>query len=120
MALVTPNQLASTAGTPTVNNATGGGDTVKNARGRTMLRIANGSGAGITATIAPNAAFPSRPADGIYPAQAPPSKVITVGAGAAQIIGPIEKVYNSPTTGEFPIAWSAATSVTFEAYELPD
>ena len=118
MANVTPVVVASTPGAPTVSTASGGGDSIKNERGRAFLRITNGSGSSITATIAPKAAFPSRPADGVFPAQAPPSKVITVGAGASQILGPIEKVYNDPATGYFASTWSSATSVTFEAYEV--
>ncbi len=117
MAVITPNRVTPGGILPASNSASNT-DTIANANGRTVIRINNASGASITATISPNAAYSTRPGDGIYPSQSAPTKVITVPALASQIFGPVEKVYNDPTTGVFGIAWSATASVTYEAYEV--
>jgi hypothetical protein len=112
------NPVTPTSTTPVVvtpSSASGGGDKIKNSRGRTLLRINNASGGSITATIAP--VVTSRPGDGQYPPVTNPTLAITVAAGSTVIVGPFTKVYND-ANDEVSIAWSSTTSVTFEAIEF--
>lgn len=110
---VTPTSTTPVAVTP--SSASGGGDKIKNSRGRTLLRIANGGGSSITATIAP--VVTTRPGDGQYPPVTNPTLAIAVPAGTAAVVGPFTKVYND-VNDEVSISWSATTSVTFEAIEF--
>lgn len=91
------------------------GNSVPNPRGNASLRVINGSGGSINVTVAvgPN---PTRPSDGVFPAQTVSSLVVAVGAGAAKWIGPIPAVYNDGN-GNLQLTFSSATTVTFEAIQ---
>jgi len=101
---------------PSAASASAGGDAVLNQRGRTLIRVANGSGSSINVTIA--AQSTSRPADSTWPAMTLGNGVIAVPAGQARVIGPFPTAYND-SNGKVQITYSSATSVTIEAFEFP-
>lgn len=116
MATVTPQETLITGVTPTANAASAGGDLVNDPYGDTVLRITNGSGASINATI--TAVATARPGDGRYPAQAVSNQVIAVPAGASRVVGPVPSAFRD-TNSRFALSWSASASVTFEAFRIP-
>lgn len=96
--------------------ASAGGDTVANPRGNTIIRITNGGGSTITATLA--AQVTTRPADGTFPAQTVSNAAVSIAAGVTRLIGPVPPAYNDGN-GLIQLTYSAVTSVTVEAYDLP-
>lgn len=96
-------------------SAAAGGDSVANPRGNTILRITNGGGSSITATIAAGA-NPTRPADGQFPAMTLANQAVSIAAGATKLIGPIPTAFND-SGGNVQITYSAVTSVTVEAID---
>lgn len=89
------------------------GDTISNPRGDLMLRINNGSGGSITATL--TAFQVSRPADGTFPSQTVADAVVTIGAGATKLIGPVPPAYID-SGGNTKLLCSAVTTVSVEAF----
>lgn len=116
MAIVTPQDLSLAGVAPTANAASAGGDQVNDPYGDTVLRITNGSGASINATI--TAVATSRPGDGRFPPQTLSNQVIAVPAGASRLVGPVPSAFRD-TNSRFSLGWSASASVTFEAFRLP-
>jgi hypothetical protein len=116
MATVTPQDLSLAGVAPTANAASAGGDLVNDPYGDTVLRVTNGSGASINATIAVVSA--ARPGDGRFPAQTISNQVVAVPAGASRLIGPVPSAFRD-TNSRFSLAWSASASVTFEAFRIP-
>lgn len=95
-----------------------GGDAVLNPRGRTCLRIANGSGGTISATLA--AVATARPADGQFPPMTLGNQAVSIPAGTQRIIGPIPSAFNDGN-GKVQITYSpGVTSLTIEAFEVPN
>lgn len=92
--------------------AAGGGDAMSCGSGL-FLRVFNGSGVSITATLVV-------PAARVYePNVAITSPVNTVLAGASRMIGPVDaQTFADPVTGLCTITYSAVTSVTVGAYQL--
>jgi hypothetical protein len=105
MALL-PVQQASLSGTPvTYTAAAGGGDTFTVPSGSTALRIKNGGGSAITASLA----FPGTTSYGV----ANPSKTTSsIAAGAEVVVGPIPASAVDPNTGVASVTYSGVTSVT--------
>lgn len=92
-------------------------DSVPNPKGNVLLRVNNGSGASINVTIAAGA-NPTRPADGTFPAMTLANKVVAIATGHAMIIGPIPPAFND-ANGNVQVSYSATTSVTVEAIQIP-
>jgi hypothetical protein len=116
MATYTPQEPTIAGVAPVANAASAGGDLINDPYGDTVLRIINGSGASINATI--TAVKTSRPGDGQFPPQAVPNQVIAVPAGASRYVGPVPAAFRD-SNGRFAISWSASASVTLEAVRLP-
>lgn len=98
---------------PSPASASGGGDTVANPRGDVLIRVINGGGSSINATVTPPASS-VRPADGSFPQMTLSPLVVAVPAGASRIIGPFPPMYNN-SAGNLDLTYSSATSVTVEA-----
>lgn len=92
--------------------ASAGGDTIKNPRGTVKVRVKNGGGAGITATI--SAQLTTRAGDGTYPNTTIPNISVSVGAGQETIIGPVPSAYTD-IAGNINLTYSSVTSVTVQA-----
>lgn len=76
---------------------------------RLVLRVVNGGGAGITATIPKGNGICSAAGD----------LAVTVAAGQTQYIGPLESArFIDTTTGKMTLNLSGTTSVTIEAIQL--
>jgi len=108
MALLTIQQ-ATLNGTPiTYTAAAAGGDTFALPHGAVGLRVKNGSGSAMTATIA----FPGSTSYGV----ANPAKTsASIAAGAEVVIGPFPASAADATTGLVSVTYSSATSVTVAA-----
>ena len=117
MAALTVVQASSNGIDPGFVAAASGGDSVRSARGRSLLIVKNGGGSSITATIAPGPNS-TRPAEGPFPSQAVASIAVSVAAGVEKVIGPIPTAYND-ASGNFGVTYSAVTSVTVAAIEVP-
>jgi len=89
------------------------GDTIANPRNDLFLRVNNGSGGSINATV--KAVQVNRPADATFPAQTVADQVVAVAAGAIKLIGPIPAAYVD-TGGNTTLICSAVTTVTVEAF----
>jgi hypothetical protein len=99
-------QQASLSGTPVTYTAAGaGGDIFALPSDAVSLRIKNGGGSAMTATIA----FPGTTSYGV----ANPSKTTSsIAAGAEVVIGPIPLTAVDPNTGLVTVTYSGTTSVT--------
>lgn len=76
---------------------------------RMIIYVKNGGGAGITATVAKGNGIASVMGD----------LAVTVGAGAEQIIGPLESArFVDTSTGKITVNLSGTTSVTIAAIQL--
>lgn len=102
-------QQASLSGTPvTYTAAAGGGDTIALPHDKVALRIKNGGGAGITASIA----FPGTTPYGVAN---PVRTTSSIAAGAEVVVGPIPLSAADPVTGLVSVTYSGVTSVTVAA-----
>ena len=115
MAVITPVTASMAGVNPAPAAASGGGDSVNNARGNTFLRVNNGGGGSINVTIA--AQIATRPADGTFPAMTLANNVVAVPAGQQRIIGPIPPAFND-SGGNAQITYSGVTSVTVDALQV--
>lgn len=105
MALL-PVQQATLSGTPiTYAAAAAGGDTFALPHDKVALRVKNGSGASMTATIA----FPGSTSYGVAN---PPRQSAAIAAGAEVVIGPIPASAVDGATGVVSVSYSSATNVT--------
>ncbi len=102
---------------PSPVSCAGGGDAVLNPRGRTCVRVANGSGGSITVTLA--AQLTARPSDGQFPPMTLGNQAVAIAAGTQRIIGPIPTAFNDGN-GKVQITYSGVTSLTIEAFEVPN
>lgn len=103
MALIAAQQLAITGVTPTFAAATGGGDTIA-PDDRTFLRLKNGSGGAITATIV---------VPGTTYGQANPDVAVNIPATTGDVlIGPLVPALADPSTGLINVTYSGVTSLT--------
>ena len=99
-------QQASLSGTPvTYTAAAGGGDTFAVPSGAVGLRIKNGGGSAITATLA----FPGSTSYGV---PNPAKTTSSIAAGAEVVVGPIPGSAVDPSTGLASVSYSGVTSVT--------
>ncbi|MBV8565237.1 MAG: hypothetical protein JO273_07275 [Methylobacteriaceae bacterium] len=113
-----PVTTLSPAGSATVYQAaSAGGDAFNNPSDeRSFVHVKNGSGGTLTVTIAPTQATAVKiPGVG---ALAPPSRVISIAAGADAMIGPFTAAYMD-ANNNVNLAYSSATSVTVGAFRLP-
>lgn len=115
MATLTKTTPALAGVVPTSNAAAAGGDQVANPKGKTMLRVANGSGGALTVTVA--AQQTTRPADATFPAMTVASQAVSVGAGAVKYIGPIGPAFID-ANGNTQLTYSGVTSLTVEAFDV--
>lgn len=102
--LVNPTQ-----NTPDVAN----GNSFDNSSQRVILYVTNGGASPITITV---------DIPGTYEGEALPNKTYTVNAGARQVIGPFNNVYNqtdNSLTNRVLFNASASTSVTVEVIKVP-
>jgi len=98
------------AGAAPVSHAAAASDSFSN-NGKTMVRVTNGGGSPITVTFDdPNSVSP--PGATAWN----PDAAVTVTNGQARIIGPFPANRFNDANGRCQIAWSATTSVTWEAY----
>jgi hypothetical protein len=105
MALLTVQQ-ASLAGTPiTYTAAAGGGDTFPLPHDSVGLRIKNGGGSAITASLV----FPGTTPYGVAN---PVRTTASIAAGAEVLVGPIPLSAVDPTTGLVSVTYSGVTTVT--------
>ncbi|MGG5257460.1 hypothetical protein [Phycicoccus avicenniae] len=105
MALLSVQQ-ASLDGKPITYGAAGaGGDTFPVPHGAVALRVKNGSGSAMTATLA----FPGNTAYGVAN---PAKQSASIAAGAEVVIGPIPQAAVDTSTGVASVSYSSATSVT--------
>lgn len=118
MAALTPVTPAITGSTFAPAAASAGGDSFPNPRGNGLLYVKNASGGSINVTIAAQAPYTTRPADGPYPSQTVGNIVVAVGAGVERIIGPIPGAYNDGN-GSVQITYSGVTSLTVAAIQFP-
>ena len=96
-------------GVAPVAHAAAAGDSFSN-NGKTMVRVNNGGGAPITVTFDdPNSALAGATAFN-------PDVGVAVTNGTAKIIGPFPPSRFNDANGRCQMAWSATTSVTWEAY----
>lgn len=100
-----------TSSTPTATT----GDTFDNQRGDLMLRITNGSGSSINATL--TAQQTTRPGDGVFPPSTISNNVVAIANGATKVIGPIPPAFND-VNGKVTLVCSAVSSVTVESYRV--
>jgi hypothetical protein len=107
MALLTTQNLISSAGVVIAPvAAAGGGDTFQNT-GKELLYVKNGSGSSINVTIAAQSACSFGVTNAVH------DLVVAVGAGVEKYIGPFDVArHTNPSTGLASIAYSLATSVT--------
>lgn len=97
------------AGVAPVSHAAAAGDSFSN-NGKTMVRVTNGGGSPITVTFDdPNSSLAGATAFN-------PDVGVTVTNGQSRIIGPFVPARFNDTNGRVQLAWSATTSVTWEAY----
>lgn len=115
MATIAVQQAAAEGIALALSAAAGGGDSVANVRGRTIVAVRNGDASPKTVTI-PNVT-PTRPAEGPFPAMTVPDIVKVVAAGETVLIGPIPQAYND-ASGNVALTYSAVTSVTVGAFEV--
>lgn len=116
MAAITP-QSASVNGTDlTFSSTAGGGDTVDNSSGKTLLILKNANAA--SRTVAVTAVTTTRPASGSFPAQTVSNLSVVVPAGGTTVIGPIPAAYNT-TAGLLQLTYSATTDLTIAAITTP-
>ncbi len=109
MATLTPQDPRTSSGVVVAPyTAAGGGDVIPMQPGKTyMVIVNNGSGAGITIDIDdPNSGT------GITPEY----NDVPVGAGASRAFGFKRPLFGKTPTADVALAYSAATSVTVEAY----
>jgi hypothetical protein len=105
MALL-PVYQASLSGTPvTYTAAAGGGDTFPVTGGAVAVRVKNGSGSPMTASVA----FPGQTPYGVAN---PVRTTSSIAAGAEVVVGPIPMTAVDANTGVATITYSSATSVT--------
>ena len=105
MALLSVQQ-ASLAGTPvTYTAAAGGGDTFPLPHGAVGLRVKNGGGSAITASLQ----FPGTTAYGVAN---PARTTSSITAGSEVVIGPIPASAVDGSTGLVSVTYSGVTSVT--------
>jgi hypothetical protein len=96
--------------------ASGGGDTLDNKEGKSVLYVKNGSGGDITVTIAVQNASGSDPIRGPVTFQ---NLAITVVAGTEKLIGPIAPGAYNDGNGLLNITYSATATVTVQGFVLP-
>lgn len=109
MALLTTRQVAVAGSTPAPVAAAGGGDTLQPGD-RTFLRVINGGGGAITATV-----------DSVTPCNygSDHDLVVSVPAGATRDIGPLPASRFARTSdGLVAVTYSGVTSVTVEAISV--
>ncbi len=109
MAVLTVQSIALSGATHALAAASAGGDQVPPGD-RTFLHVKNGSGAGITVTIAKPG---TDPWGGAWN-----NATVAVAAGAESSIGPLNSTLADPSTGNVLISYSSATSVTVQARRL--
>lgn len=98
------------AGVAPVSHAAAAGDSFSN-NGKTMIRVNNGGGAPITLTLDdPNSSSP--PAATAWN----PDAAVTITNGTVKVIGPFPPSRFNDANGRVQLAWSATTSVNWEAY----
>jgi hypothetical protein len=98
------------AGLQPVSHAAAAGDSFSN-NGKTLIRVNNGGGAPITLTVDdPGSTSP------VAATAFNPDAAIVVTNGQARIIGPFPAARFNDANGRCQLAWSATTSVTWEAY----
>lgn len=78
--------------------------------GKVMLRVTNGGGAPITLTVDDPSSVSPTAATAWNPDAA-----ITIANGATKVIGPFPPSRFNDANGRVQLAWSATTSVTWEA-----
>lgn len=99
-------QQANLSGTPVTYSAAGGsGDTFPVPHDAVALRVKNGGGSAITATLA----FPGNTSYGVAN---PAKQSSSIAAGAEVVIGPIPATAVDPSTGVASVTYSGTTSVT--------
>ena len=108
---VTVQALSLAATTPTSRTADGTGNTFTPPfNGPVFIRITNGGGASITATLDDPTSSTPEAATAFNPDAA--MVVPNGGTRVFKIANPSR--FTDPTTGKCSLAWSSATSVTFE------
>jgi hypothetical protein len=106
----TPQILSLTAAAPTVITPDAAGEKFAIPTTGVYLRIINGSGSSITATLTDYASVTPEAASAFTP-----NVAITVGAGATRQVQITDaRRFTNPADGLASLAWSAVTSVTFE------
>lgn len=105
MALITVQKASLSGVTAALVAASAGGDKFVN-DGDTLLHVKNGSGAGITVTVA----AVSRCSHGSFH-----DSVSTVAAGATTVIGPFPQNRFNDVSGQVSVTYSAVTTVTVAA-----
>ena len=117
MATVTPQSATLAGVTPTYNTATTGGDKVAaSLNERTYVHVKNAAASPVTLTIALQSGALYQDGVGMV---TPSDLSISIPATTGEkIIGPIPQAYIG-SDGNFNLAWSSATSVTFAAITLP-
>lgn len=97
------------AGSVPVSHVATAGDSFNN-NGKTMVRVSNGGGAPITVTFDdPNSSLAGATAFN-------PDVGVSVTNGTAKIIGPFLPARFNDSNGRVQLAFSATTSVAWEAY----
>lgn len=105
MALLTPQQTATTGKQIAYTAATGGGDTTGGAgNGHVYLSVRNASGSSINTTLT----VPGKTAD----QQNYPTVVVACPTGQDTAIGPFRQDHVDPTSGLITWTYSSVTSIT--------
>lgn len=111
MAVLTPVTPAITGTAFVPAAAAVGGDSFPNPRGNGLLYVKNAGGGSINVTIAAQAPYTTRPADGPYPSQTVSNIVVLVPAGTERWIGPVSGAFNDGN-GNAQVTYSGVTSLT--------
>jgi hypothetical protein len=109
MANYDPDKPGVAGAVPVVHTAAAADSFTNN--GKTMIRVNNAGGSPITLTLDdPNSSTP------VAATAFNPDAAITVTNGTVKVVGPFPAFRFNDANGRCQMAWSATTSVTWEAY----
>lgn len=115
MALLTRQKIVESGLTPSFSAASGGGDTVSNADGKTFIYVKNGGGGSIDVTVTATTTSKEDPQLGTLTKA---NVVKSVGAGADALIGPLKKQAFNNSSDIVSVSYSGTTSVTVAAFYI--
>lgn len=115
MATLTRQNIVNTGNIPTYAAATGGGDVVDNADGKTFLHVKNASGGSITVTVTAQTVSLVTATHGTLTV---PNVSVAIAAGAEKMIGPFQKAAYNTAADQLAITYSGVTSLTIGAFYI--